>query len=194
MPKVMPEYKEEVRKKIVRAAIGLSDKDGLANIRMEDVAKQLGISRATLYLYFKNREDLVAQAHRTLRRSISDGLNNAFNEENFEDVFSAIFDNFIYPADGFGTKSIIEMFARAVRDEQMNAVMKDNYRSMREMIVKIIEEQKNNGLISGDVDPVLAAGTIQSLTLGIKMASVVGLEREEAKIIWKTSIERMMKK
>jgi len=192
MPKVMPEYKEEVRKKIVHAAIELSDAEGLANVRMEDVANKLGISRTTLYLYFKSRDDLVTQAHMTFRKGISEVLNSAFEKDSYDDIFSSIFDDFIYPENGFGTRSVIEMFAEAIRNDKISAAMEDNYLAMREMIAGIIEEQKGKGLISEDVDSIRVAEIIQSITLGIKMGSVVGLDRDEAKKIWKAAIEKLI--
>ncbi|MBN1431273.1 MAG: TetR/AcrR family transcriptional regulator [Methanomicrobiaceae archaeon] len=192
MPKVMPEYKEEVRKKIVHAAIELSDEEGLANVRMEDVAKKLGISRTTLYLYFKSREDLITQAHKTFRQGIAEVLSSAFEKESYEETFSAIFNDFIYPVNGFGTRSVIEMFAEAIRNDKINAAMEDNYLAMREMIAGIIEEQKGKGLISEEVDPIRVSEIIQSITLGIKMGSVVGLGRDEAEKIWKSAIKKLI--
>ncbi len=192
MPKVMPEYREEVRKKIVEAAIELSDEQGLANIRMEDVANKLGISRTTLYLYFKSREDLITQAHKTFRKGIAEVMSSAFEKDSYEETFSAIFDDFIYPANGFGTRSVIEMFAEAIRNDKINAAMEDNYLAMREMIAGIIEEQKGKGLISKDVNSIRIAEIIQSLTLGIKMGSVVGLDRDEAEKIWKSAIKKLI--
>lgn len=70
--------------------------------------------------------------------------------------------------------------------------MEDNYLAMREMIAGIIEEQKGKGLISKDVNSIRISEIIQSPTLGIKMGSVVGLDRDEAEKIWKSAIKKLI--
>lgn len=87
MPKVMPEYKEEVRKKIVRAALEIGGEKGLSDIRMEDVAVRVGISRATLYLYFRNREELIAEGNKAFCEDVSKMFSEAFEKECCNDVF-----------------------------------------------------------------------------------------------------------
>ena len=192
MPKVMPEYKEEVRNKIILAALEIGDESGFLNIRMEDIAARIGISRATLYLYFKNREELIAQADVGFHEIVSEITKEALEKGNLEDIFSALFDSLVYPENGLGTKIAIEMFGRAVRDDETKIIMEKNYFWVREMIVRVIEKQKDNGLIPLSIDSVSAAGTIQSIGLGIKIGSSVGLDRDEAREIWKSAIKSVL--
>jgi len=192
MPKVMPEYKEEVRKKIIRAALEIGEEKGLSNIRMEDVAEKLGISRATLYLYFRNREELIAEGNRAFCEDVSKILTGALEKENHNDALLAIFDDFLFPDDWYGTKTVVEMFAEAIRNEGMKDIIGGSYYNMRSLISDFIREQKKNGKIHEDIDPDLAAGILQSVALGMKVGLVVGLERDEAREIWKTAIEKFV--
>lgn len=194
MPKVMPEYKEEVRKRIIHAALQIGEEKGLSNIRMGDVAEKMGISRATLYLYFKNRDDLIAEGNKAFCDDVSKLLNEAFGKENYNEVLLTMFDNFLFPEDGYGTKTVVEMFAEAMRDEEMRNVIGGSYFNMRSLFTDFIGEQKREGRIPGDIDPDVAVGMLQSVALGLKMGSIVGLEREEAKKIWKLTIERIIVK
>lgn len=43
---------------IVQAALTIFARDGFAGARLDDVADQVGISKGTIYLYFKNKEEL----------------------------------------------------------------------------------------------------------------------------------------
>lgn len=192
MPKVMPEYKEEVRKKIIRAALEIGEEQGLSNIRMEDIAGRIGISRATLYLYFRNREELIAEGNRAFCKDFSKILTEILEKENHNDALLAIFDDFIYPDDCYGKKTVVEMFAEAIRDEGMRDIIGGSYHNMRSLISDFIREQKKNGKIHEGIDPDLAAGILQSVALGMKVGSVVGLERDEAREIWKIAIEKFV--
>ncbi|HMK45744.1 MAG TPA: TetR/AcrR family transcriptional regulator [Methanocella sp.] len=50
--------KEEKRNVIIDAAEKLFFEKGFDNVAMEDIAKAVGVNRATLYLYFKNKESM----------------------------------------------------------------------------------------------------------------------------------------
>lgn len=50
--------KEQRRKDIIAAAEKLFFKKGYDNVSMNDIAKEVELSKATLYLYFDNKEAL----------------------------------------------------------------------------------------------------------------------------------------
>ena len=50
-----------LRQKILREAIAILYREGVDRITMRALAEKLGYSPATIYLYFKNKEDLVRQ-------------------------------------------------------------------------------------------------------------------------------------
>ncbi len=52
------EEKEQRREEIVDAAEVVFMRQGFATAKMEDVAKAAGVSRALVYLYFRNKEEL----------------------------------------------------------------------------------------------------------------------------------------
>ena len=49
---------EERPQQIIQAAIDVFDQKGLVGARLEDIAKQAGVSKGTIYLYFPNKEEL----------------------------------------------------------------------------------------------------------------------------------------
>ena len=57
-PKVTSQYKTEVREKIVHAAIIAFSKYGYDRTRMDDIADTAKLSKGTLYLYFKSKEEI----------------------------------------------------------------------------------------------------------------------------------------
>jgi len=62
---------EEKKRFIIKNAGQLYLKFGIRNITMDSIATDLGISKKTLYLYFKDKEDLVSQV---IDFYLSDGL------------------------------------------------------------------------------------------------------------------------
>jgi AcrR family transcriptional regulator len=54
-----PDVSEERKDQIMNAAEEVFTKKGFDDARMEDIAEETGLSKGTLYLYFKSKEDLV---------------------------------------------------------------------------------------------------------------------------------------
>ncbi|MFN3967089.1 MAG: TetR/AcrR family transcriptional regulator [Endomicrobiia bacterium] len=65
---------EEKRNKIIQASINVFVKKGFFKTQMEDIAREAGVAKGTLYLYFKSKEELFA----------------SFFENIFEQAFSDI--------------------------------------------------------------------------------------------------------
>lgn len=55
-----PDMRAERIPQIIEAAMIVFARNGFAQTRMEDVAQQAGLSKATLYLYFASKEDVIA--------------------------------------------------------------------------------------------------------------------------------------
>ena len=66
MPKVVPEYKEEAKKKIIAAGREVMSKKGYYTTTMDDIAAYVGVSKAALYQYFGSKDELVVEIVRDL--------------------------------------------------------------------------------------------------------------------------------
>ena len=54
-----PNVSDERKTQIITAAEGVFTKKGFAEARMDDIADETGLSKGTLYLYFKSKDDLI---------------------------------------------------------------------------------------------------------------------------------------
>lgn len=68
------------RENIVSAASDLFMEKGIAAVSMDDVAKAAGYSKATLYVYFKNKEELVGILALNSMRKLYGYLSSALEE------------------------------------------------------------------------------------------------------------------
>jgi len=59
MPKVVPEYKEQARARIVDAAAQVFRRKGLPAGTMDEIAREIGVSKGALYLYFPTKARLL---------------------------------------------------------------------------------------------------------------------------------------
>ena len=65
---VRQQQKDLTRSRIIEAALEVFDRDGYATARVEDVAAGAGVSRATFYLHFRSKIDVVTAMGDPLRR------------------------------------------------------------------------------------------------------------------------------
>ena len=54
-----PNVSEERREQIMRAAEAIFVQKGFSDARMEDIAEETGLSKGTLYLYYKSKDELI---------------------------------------------------------------------------------------------------------------------------------------
>jgi AcrR family transcriptional regulator len=62
---------EERPRQILEAAFRTFSDSGLANARLEEIAKRAGVSKATIYLYFPNKEELFREV---VRHTVGDAI------------------------------------------------------------------------------------------------------------------------
>jgi len=54
------------RERIAQAAFELFRKNGYENVTMQDISREAGLSRKTLYTYYRSKEEIVAHCHARL--------------------------------------------------------------------------------------------------------------------------------
>ena len=58
---LLENFKElDIRESILEASYGLFHKYGIRSVSMDDIARELTISKKTIYQYFKDKDDLVS--------------------------------------------------------------------------------------------------------------------------------------
>jgi AcrR family transcriptional regulator len=65
---------EGTRVRIIEAALACIARDGIGDTSLEDVAREAGLSRATVYLYFRGKDALVAGVVDHEQRALYEGL------------------------------------------------------------------------------------------------------------------------
>ena len=75
---------------IVQQAIDIVSETGIAGIKMSKLAKRVGISPSTLYVYFETKEDLIVKIGFKILKKISETLQSVLNDsDSFEQKLKA---------------------------------------------------------------------------------------------------------
>jgi len=164
---------ERRRQQILVAAKRIFSEKGFSNATMEDIAQEAELSPGTLYLYFRNKEELYASLslrilqYLLLRVEHVNFLASAGPEQKLEALMEAMFD--VYE---FDPPIIINMFhlqssdtLRNLTPQLMEEIKKLIRKSMRS-IVQIFRDGVAQGLFV-DRHPVALADTFWSLFSGV---------------------------
>ncbi|MHB8118003.1 MAG: TetR/AcrR family transcriptional regulator [Methanothrix sp.] len=193
MPKVLPEYKEEAKKRIIAAGVEVMSEKGYSQTTMEDIAAHLGVSKGALYLYFKSKEDLIIESAKNMQLHLSQlrvMQMAASPTRDPLDVWIEILDNFL-PFDPKINRLYFELVAITERNPEINKISAKNLVEEIEMIEHEIASQQQKGLVRTDADPRTIAIAMISIFNGLRLMNILGVDRNEIRKRW-TEMGRIM--
>jgi AcrR family transcriptional regulator len=130
-PKVTNQYKENIKNKIIESAISTFSKYGYDKSRMDDIAKTANFSKGTIYIYFKNKEELFNAISERNTNELKIQLSKLFqNSDN--DLITRI-QNFYEDFNDQGYKMFFEIIAESSRNKILKQLL---YQDKRKRIHK----------------------------------------------------------
>jgi AcrR family transcriptional regulator len=183
MPKMMPEYREEVRKRIVAAGFDVMCEKGYALTTMDDIAHRLGVSKPAIYRYFKTKDDLVIESSKSFSHLFAEKSKNLPPPSGPLDAWNVLFDLYI----DFDEKVFalyFELLAMTERNPQIKKNAVENLMAGIEMCQQRAESNKQKGAVSKEADPYTIALTSMSLFLGMRALILLGIDRNEIRNRW----------
>jgi len=165
-----PNVTDERKSQIINAAEDVFTKKGFAEARMDDIAEETGLSKGTLYLYFKSKDDLIiAILDRIFQREF-----RMFDEMDYSKISATESISLFVDTIAKDIKLMLrlmpiayEFLALAFRNKTVQKALKVYVNRYMDILVPIIE----NGIASGEfkeVDPrevAIAMGAILEGTI-----------------------------
>ena len=189
-----PELNEYRVSQIIEAAITVFTQKDFHRARMEDIAKVAGLSKGTLYLYFKDKDALIRAILDTVFSMETGDLQVALmGAGTAVDKLHAFVD--LYIADGVELEPMLpiiyEFFGMSLRRADVRAVLSEQF----QLSVSIIEAIVQLGIIQGEIRPLDAhkiAITIVSLLDGAALQLAYGTPLSEANELFHFGIDLLL--
>lgn len=171
MPKVVPEYKEQARARIVEAAATVFRRKGLPAGTMEEIAREIGVSKGALYLYFPTRTRLLeavqakyrAQYMRVLETRLAHGDVAEGIVSSIEGILSGEFDPAVFH----------QLVMSAGTDPEVREAIRSDARGDRNEIRRLLKRLESEGRIPRMRDPEAAVDSVLLLLQGTFMAAAL---------------------
>ncbi len=191
MPKVVPEYKEEARSRILEAAKQVFDDKGYRQATMEDVAKKVGVSKGALYLYFASKEEVFGAICKTAPLGLKEILYSSFKDTlNPMESASEFFDKMLKH---YGSNSGLsfEILSEASRNPSLKRALKATQDDYAEIMVGFLQELRKRGFVSNELDLHSIAYALIALYNGLEITLVSGLPISQARNAWLEALKAM---
>jgi len=148
--------KPDKRVRILNAAVQIFAKKGFYNTKVSEVAKRAGVAAGTIYLYFKNKDEILISIFEEEMESILTEITDAVA---LESASLKRLERFIYKHLEFVQKrpALAQVFQLELR--QSNKFIKEYTGSKLQeylnVIAHIVEQGQLDGTIRGDLHPSL---------------------------------------
>jgi len=192
MPRIMQDYRDEVRKKIVEAAYAFFLRKGYHATTMGEIAASLGVTKPALYQYFPGKEDLYAAVAEYGREELAGILERSYREGDLLDGSAALFDSLVSHVPQFSAMNSELMLLAANNMKIREHLARDRAEDLR-VIEQFIRGQQKKGLVSPALDSRTLAVACDALINGLLSDVMMGMETGEAKQTWLAAVARLIR-
>lgn len=184
MPKVVPEYREEAKSRILEAANKVFAERGYHEATMDDIAKRLGVSKGAIYLYFSSKEDLFEAMCKTAPQAFKEILYSSFRDEaNPVQSATQFFDKMLkLSASNPGLS--FEILSEASRSPSLKRILKQNHEEYEKVLTSFLAEGRKMRIVGDTMELRPLANALIALWNGLETLLVSGLPIDEARRAW----------
>ena len=193
MPKVTGQYKSDLREKIIQAAIESFAQTGFDKTKMEDIAKRLGLSKGTIYLYFNSKEDLFLAICEHYVKVMRDQQHSAIFSKKEDLVLDSehFYENFRRLEQG-KDRVMLEMVVESSRNSRLKKGMYEHRLKVYDAVVEHLNRQIEKGFIKKGIDVNGLASAFVALYDGLTVSKMLGISEASNKKAWAAMVRAVI--
>jgi AcrR family transcriptional regulator len=157
----------ETRARLLAAAKEIFEENGFLDARISDIAERAALSHGSFYHYFESKEEIFREVAAAVEDQLSaplgsvilDPKSDAIPQERIRQAIRLHMESYRQEARIMG---VIEQVSRY--DEQMKAARYQWNRHYGEQVEESIRHLQRRGLVDPELDPVIAAAALGSMT------------------------------
>jgi len=169
---------DEIRAALVDAAAQVFAEEGYSGARVQSIAERAGLTTGAMYNRFTGKSELLLEAldlhTSTLVHELASAELSA--TDLLETVGVALLDD-QSPASAL----LLEAFMAARREEDIADRLRPRLADERARLAKLVDADKDGGVIHQDLDTNAVVTFCQSVALGMRMLSVIDVEMPDPK-------------
>lgn len=193
-PKVTSEYKTEVKERIIQSAVECFSKYGLDRTRMDDVAQKADLSKGTLYLYFKSKEDLFYVICENNLRVLKEQLSHIFatTKEDLVSNAEQFYENFHKEEKRESEKVFCEIITESARNPKLQKILYTQRIKTFNVVREYLDRQMEKGFFKKDTDTEAIASGFVALYDGLIASEFLGVSVNHSKRSWRKTVRAII--
>jgi AcrR family transcriptional regulator len=191
-PKVTSQYKTETREKIVDAAIVTFSKHGYDRTKMDDIAETANLSKGTIYLYFKSKEELFFAISENNIKALKEQLSVLFTKSEDLILDSQKFYVNFRKASEQSDKVFLETIAESSRNQRLQEMLYHQRMKVLDIVTEYLKLQIKKGFFRSDIDIDAVAVGLVSLYDGLSISKIIGISEAQNKKSWNETIKAIL--
>jgi len=184
MPKVVPEYKEEAKSRILEAANKVFAEKGYHEATMDDIAKRLGVSKGAIYLYFPSKEDLFEAMCKTAPQAFKEILYSSFSTDTNPVQSATQFFDKMLKLSASNPGLSFEILSEASRNPTLKRILRQNHAEYEAVLTGFLAEGQKRRIVADNLDIHSLANSLIALWNGLETLLVSGLPVDDARQAW----------
>lgn len=191
--KFTPRYRTELKEKIMQSAMENFAKNGFDRTRMEDIATAASLAKGTLYLYFKNKEDLFYAICDHNLEELRNQLSRLFNRKENIMLDAERFYN-EYRKGSLGSDTIrFEMIALSTRSPKLRKILAENQSKVYQVVKEFLKTQVERGFLREDINIDIIASAVIALYNGLAVNKLLlQTSNSERQKVWIETIRALI--
>jgi len=189
MPKVVPEYKEQAKKRIIEAASAEFARRGYRKTTMSDIAKTIGVSKGAVYQYFETKEALIGAVGNAFVESVTEKEFSTMRRAGLIEATEGAMERVLKSMPSWFPNLICDFLSEAHRDQKARLQVREIDQKLVKAISGFWEDRKKAGEVPSDVETEKIARGLVALQLGLLAYVSAGLSRSEAVEAWKEMVK-----
>ena len=193
-PKVTPQYKLDIRERIVQSAIECFSKNGFDKTRMDDIAQTADLSKGTVYLYFMSKEDLFYAICENNLKVIKEQLSQIFatTKENLLSDAERFYDDLQKLENRESEKVFFEIVAESSRNTNLQRILYEQRIKIFNVVKEYLDLQVQKGFFRKDVDTEAIAPGLVALYDGLDVSKFLGIRENLNKKAWAGTVKAII--
>jgi AcrR family transcriptional regulator len=193
MPKVVPEYKEQARVRIIEQALKMFSERGYYHTRMTDIATRLGVSKGAIYQYFESKEQLFMETlkyHGEVRAKI---VREILDSGSLESIATGEFFDEMLELRLGSLPLMVDLLRETDRNKAFRDMLVGLSEGWGQGLVNLIDEMKRKEEIRADIDSSSLSRGILALRDGLYGHLTMGANKSEVRETWVDIMGILMK-
>jgi AcrR family transcriptional regulator len=179
MPRVVPEYKEQARARIVEAAAAVFKREGLPAGTMEEIAREIGVSKGALYLYFPTKARLLEAVQAKYRAQYLHVLEHQLAHGDVAEGIATSIDGLL--SGEFDPAVFHQLVMTAGIDPEVREAMRADARGDRYELRRLLKHLEAEGRIPRMKDPEATVDAVLLLLQGTFVEASLRADPKESR-------------